>query len=129
MDFLEHIVFVSLPVEGGRRPVERRRLPGDRGTGSAGTGNTGTESATLSHGSTGTDANVPLRGVEAAAPAVRDDLRIVSGRMFEWGKNEVIVGAGAAREFAGLEVGGVGIRIGTGSGRRRNQTSYPNRRA
>ena len=41
---------------------------------------------------TGTDANVPLRGVELAAPRVRDDFRLVEGRMFEWGRNEVIVG-------------------------------------
>jgi putative ABC transport system permease protein len=54
---------------------------------------------------TGTDANVPLRGVEAAALQVRDNLKIISGRMFEWGKNEVIVGRGAAQEFSGLEVG------------------------
>jgi putative ABC transport system permease protein len=56
--------------------------------------------------STGTDANVPLRGVEGAAVHVRDRFRIVRGRMFEWGRNEVIVGVGAAREFAGLDVGG-----------------------
>ncbi len=56
--------------------------------------------------STGTDANVPLRGVEAAAFKVRDNLRIVEGRSFEWGRNEVIVGVGAAREFAGLDLGG-----------------------
>jgi len=62
--------------------------------------------------STGTDANVPLRGVESAAPAVRDHLRLVSGRMFEWGKNEVIVGTGAAKEFAGLEVGG-SLKVGS----------------
>jgi putative ABC transport system permease protein len=55
--------------------------------------------------STGTDANVPLRGVEPAALQVRDKLKIVEGRMFEWGKDEVIVGRGAAQEFAGLEVG------------------------
>lgn len=61
--------------------------------------------------STGTDANVPMRGVEGAALAVRDQLRITAGRMFEWGRNEVIVGAGAAREFAGLEVGGT-IKVG-----------------
>ena len=60
---------------------------------------------------TGTDANVPLRGVESAALAVRDNLKIVAGRMFEWGRNEVIVGVGAAREFAGLEVGGT-IKVG-----------------
>jgi putative ABC transport system permease protein len=35
----------------------------------------------------------------------------VEGRTFEPGKNEVIVGVGAAREFAGMEVGG-SLRIG-----------------
>jgi putative ABC transport system permease protein len=55
--------------------------------------------------STGTDANVPLRGIEKAAFQVRDKVKIVQGRPFDWGKNEVIVGLGAAREFAGLEVG------------------------
>jgi putative ABC transport system permease protein len=55
--------------------------------------------------STGTDANVPLRGVESAALLVRDNLRIIRGRMFDWGKDEVIVGNGAAQEFAGLDVG------------------------
>jgi putative ABC transport system permease protein len=55
--------------------------------------------------STGTDANVPLRGVETAARAVRGDIQIVQGRMFDVGKNEVIAGAGAARSFAGLDVG------------------------
>jgi putative ABC transport system permease protein len=60
---------------------------------------------------TGTDANVPLRGVEAAAFQVRDNLKIISGRMFEWGKDEVIVGRGAAQEFAGLEVGSK-IKVG-----------------
>ena len=61
--------------------------------------------------STGTDANVPLRGVEPAALLVRDKLKIVEGRMFEWGKDEVIVGRGAAQEFAGLEVGSK-IKVG-----------------
>ena len=55
--------------------------------------------------STGKDANVPLRGVEGPGAAVRGDIRIVEGRMFEPGRNEVIVGAGAATAFAGLEVG------------------------
>lgn len=61
--------------------------------------------------STGTDANVPLRGVEPVAPAVRGDIRIVEGRMFESGRNEVIVGVGAARAFAGLDVGR-SLRVG-----------------
>lgn len=56
--------------------------------------------------STGTDANVPLRGVEPMAFGVRSEVEIVEGRPFEWGKNEVIVGVGAVREFAGLELGG-----------------------
>jgi putative ABC transport system permease protein len=55
--------------------------------------------------STGTDANVPLRGVEQGAFTVRDDLKIVEGRSFETGRNEIIVGAGAARAFDGLDVG------------------------
>lgn len=54
---------------------------------------------------TGTDANVPIRGVETKAFEVRANFRILEGRAFNWGTNEVIVGAAAAREFAGLEVG------------------------
>ncbi|HEX9700084.1 MAG TPA: ABC transporter permease [Acidobacteriota bacterium] len=54
---------------------------------------------------TGTTANVPLRGVGEAAFEVRDGITIVEGRPFDWGRNEVIIGAGAAREFAGLDVG------------------------
>jgi putative ABC transport system permease protein len=61
--------------------------------------------------STGTDANVPLRGVEKAALAVRGDLQFPEGRTFAPGRNEVIVGAGAARAFAGLDVGRR-IRVG-----------------
>ncbi len=61
--------------------------------------------------STGTDANVPLRGVEAAALPVRDHFKIIQGRMFDWGKDEVLVGSGAAREFAGLDVGST-IKVG-----------------
>ena len=55
--------------------------------------------------SSGTDANVPLRGVEQAAFHVRDSMKIIQGRAFDWGKNEVIVGVGAAQEFSGLDVG------------------------
>jgi len=55
--------------------------------------------------STGTDANVPMRGVQAPAMIVRDSFKLVEGRMFEWGLNEVIVGIGARQQFAGLEIG------------------------
>jgi putative ABC transport system permease protein len=53
----------------------------------------------------GTDANVPLRGVTRQAMAVHGDFRLVEGRMFGWGLNEVVVGVGARREFEGLEIG------------------------
>ncbi len=59
----------------------------------------------LSKRGTGTDANVPLRGVTRMAQQVRDGFRIVEGRMFQWGLNEVVVGVGAQLEFEGLEVG------------------------
>ncbi len=54
--------------------------------------------------STGTDANVPLRGVTNGM-AVRGGMEMVQGRNFTLGRNEVIVGVGAARAFSGLEVG------------------------
>lgn len=62
--------------------------------------------------STGTDANVPLRGIESAATAVREDFEMIEGRMFEPGLAEVIVGYGASMEFAGLELGST-IEVGT----------------
>jgi len=61
--------------------------------------------------SSGGDANVPLRGVERSAFQVHDDFKIIRGRMFDWGKDEVVVGSGAAREFAGLDVGS-SIKVG-----------------
>jgi putative ABC transport system permease protein len=54
---------------------------------------------------TNTPANVPMRGVEATATAVREEFSIVEGRMFEFGTNEVIVGRGANVNFQGLTVG------------------------
>ena len=54
---------------------------------------------------TGTDANVPLRGVEQGAFEVRGNIQIIQGHRFATGRNEVIVGAGAAHAFAGLDVG------------------------
>ncbi|MGA7617586.1 MAG: ABC transporter permease [Thermoanaerobaculia bacterium] len=54
---------------------------------------------------TGTDANVPMRGVTRPGMLVRSEVKIIQGRMFDWGRNEVIVGRGALAEFRGLEVG------------------------
>jgi putative ABC transport system permease protein len=53
----------------------------------------------------GTDANVPLRGVSLAALQVRPRLKIVEGRMFQPGTNEIVVGRAASRQFVGLTVG------------------------
>ena len=53
----------------------------------------------------GSDANVPLRGVSPAVLQVRDEVRVVEGRMFEQGRNEIIVGRAASRQFVGLDVG------------------------
>lgn len=61
--------------------------------------------------STNTDANVPFRGVQASAFDVRRDVKITEGRMFENGKNEILVGRAAQREFQGLDVGST-IRFG-----------------
>ena len=62
--------------------------------------------------STGTDANVPLRGIDATATRVRQGFEIVEGRMFQEGIAEVIVGAGASLEFAGMKLGDR-IEVGT----------------
>lgn len=60
---------------------------------------------TLKNRSTGTESGVSFRGVSADAFLVHDKVRIVSGRMFKPGLNEVIAGADAARTFQGLSVG------------------------
>lgn len=52
-----------------------------------------------------TGANVTLRGVEPVGFAIRPELRIVEGRKFRPGLREIMVGAGAARQFDGLTVG------------------------
>jgi putative ABC transport system permease protein len=50
-------------------------------------------------------ANVPLRGIEPAGIAVRNEVSIVEGRMFEFGTTEVIVGRGASGQFVNLSLG------------------------
>jgi len=55
--------------------------------------------------STGTAANVPFRGVTERAAEVRKGFRIVAGRMFEPGKDEVIVGRGAFAQFGNVDLG------------------------
>ena len=54
---------------------------------------------------TNTAANVPLRGVDATVLEVRPEVKIVEGKMFSFGTNEVIVGRAANRQFSKLNVG------------------------
>jgi putative ABC transport system permease protein len=55
--------------------------------------------------SNNSDANLPVRGIQAGAFKVRKNITLVDGRMFEEGKNEFIVGRSAQLEFQGLNVG------------------------
>jgi putative ABC transport system permease protein len=55
--------------------------------------------------STGTPANVPMRGVEPESFPIRNEAKIVEGRMLRFGTNEVLAGRAATRQYAGLSVG------------------------
>jgi putative ABC transport system permease protein len=59
----------------------------------------------------GLEAQVPLRGVLPIAFKVHDRMSIVAGRNFTAGRNEIIVGRAALRQYAGLEIGST-IRSG-----------------
>lgn len=67
--------------------------------------------ANLKKRSSGTDANVEIRGVGERVWELRSDTRIIEGRRFETGKRELVIGKGAQTEFAGLEVGAA-VRLG-----------------
>jgi len=54
--------------------------------------------------SSGTPANLVIRGVQQSAFAIRPEIRIVEGRIFETGKREVIAGRGAVAEFDGIDL-------------------------
>ena len=55
--------------------------------------------------STGTDANVQLRGVSPNVLAIRRSVKIIEGRMFQPGLSEVIVGKNARSTYTGLTLG------------------------
>ena len=63
--------------------------------------------------STGTDANVQVRGVSSNVLMVRPNVKIVEGRMFRPGLAELVVGRNAVTSYAGL---GVGNRVRFGGG-------------
>jgi putative ABC transport system permease protein len=50
-------------------------------------------------------ANAPLRGVGPLAAVTRKSFKLVKGRMFTTGTNEIIVGTGIAQQFDGVGVG------------------------
>lgn len=62
--------------------------------------------------STGLKANLPMRGIGVDGPGLRDGLVITQGRMFAPGSNEIVVGEGLTREFAGFELGKE-VKLGT----------------
>lgn len=53
----------------------------------------------------GTETNMPVRGVGPEAAAVRDEVRIINGRMFEPGRAEVIVGRGLVGRMRDVGLG------------------------
>lgn len=55
--------------------------------------------------STGTDANVQVRGVSANVLSVRRNIKIAQGEMFRPGLTEVVVGKNASASYSGLNVG------------------------
>jgi putative ABC transport system permease protein len=63
---------------------------------------------------TGTDANVQVRGVSAKVLDVRESVRVVAGRFFQPGLNELVVGKNVATSYEGFELGST-VRFGGGS--------------
>ncbi len=55
--------------------------------------------------STGTDANVELRGVSPNVLAIRSNVKIIAGRMFRPGLSEIVVGKNAQATYTGLTLG------------------------
>jgi len=63
--------------------------------------------------STGTDANVEIRGVSPNVFRIRSSIRMIEGRMFRPGLAELVVGKNAAATYSGLNVGNK-VRFGGG---------------
>jgi putative ABC transport system permease protein len=49
--------------------------------------------------------NISVRGISAEAMEMRPQVRIVEGRMFQFGTNEIILGENIAKRFQGCEIG------------------------
>jgi putative ABC transport system permease protein len=66
--------------------------------------------------STGTDANVQVRGVSPKALQVRNNIKIVKGRFFQPGLAELVVGRNVDKTYAGLSLGDT-VKFGGGTWR------------
>lgn len=66
--------------------------------------------------STGTDANVQVRGVSSKALEVRSNVKIVKGRFFKPGLSELVVGRNVDKTYAGLSLG-ESVKFGGGTWR------------
>jgi putative ABC transport system permease protein len=64
--------------------------------------------------STGTDANVQVRGVSASALKVRANIHMMQGRFFEPGLAELVVGKNVSSTYKGLDLGET-IKFGGGT--------------
>ena len=62
----------------------------------------------------GTDANVQVRGASPRVLEVRNNVRIIQGRMFKSGLNELIAGRNVAGTYAGLDLGS-SVKFGGGT--------------
>lgn len=61
--------------------------------------------------STGTDANVQVRGVSSKALEVRNKIKLAEGRIFQPGLYELIIGRNVSHTYAGLTLGN-SVRFG-----------------
>ncbi|HWR15762.1 MAG TPA: ABC transporter permease [Terriglobales bacterium] len=64
--------------------------------------------------SSGTDANVQVRGVSPVVLQVRESVKMIQGRFFQPGLNELIVGKNANRSYSNLDLGST-IKFGGGT--------------
>jgi putative ABC transport system permease protein len=64
--------------------------------------------------SSGTDTNVQVRGVSPKVLSVRDSVKIVAGRFFQPGLNELVVGSNVTHSYVGFELGNT-VRFGGGT--------------
>jgi len=63
---------------------------------------------------TGTDANVQVRGVSPQALQVRPSVKLIAGRFFQPGLDELVVGKNAVTTYAGFSLGGT-VKFGGGT--------------